>query len=240
MTVRGRTSRSHPREKETGVSAAPRARVTVGAGLPHSLVVEPCLHQLNACLLARSPPPGRSLAAPRGRCPPAGAGRLRRRLPSIGATPARRRSADAAGGAPPAPRAERRSRSRGPSPMHGAGGAPLRPAPTGTPPPTAPGRTPARRRAPVQLPPGRSRPSSPLPANFERLKLATRVGRVMAIDVAPNDDVFIAERDGALKIWKANGDRGDRRHARRLHRQRGRLAGRHPRSRPSPPTAGST
>jgi glucose/arabinose dehydrogenase len=28
----------------------------------------------------------------------------------------------------------------------------------------------------------------------------------MAIDVAPNDDVYIAERDGALKIWKASGE----------------------------------
>jgi glucose/arabinose dehydrogenase/PKD repeat protein len=46
----------------------------------------------------------------------------------------------------------------------------------------------------------------PAPASFERLKLATRVGRVMAIDVAPNDDVYIAERDGALKIWKASGE----------------------------------
>ena len=46
----------------------------------------------------------------------------------------------------------------------------------------------------------------PTPGSFERVKLATRVGRVMAIDVAPNDDVFIAERDGALKIWKAGGE----------------------------------
>jgi cytochrome c len=46
----------------------------------------------------------------------------------------------------------------------------------------------------------------PTPASFERLKLATRVGRVTTIDVAPNEDVYIAERDGALKIWKANGD----------------------------------
>jgi cytochrome c len=46
----------------------------------------------------------------------------------------------------------------------------------------------------------------PTATSFERLKLATRVGRVMAIDVAPNDDVYIAERDGALKIWKAGGE----------------------------------
>jgi cytochrome c len=46
----------------------------------------------------------------------------------------------------------------------------------------------------------------PQASSFERLELATRVGRVMAIDVAPNEDVLIAERDGALKIWKAGGD----------------------------------
>ena len=45
----------------------------------------------------------------------------------------------------------------------------------------------------------------PTPASFERVKLAAKMGRVTTIDVAPNDDVYIAERDGALKIWKADG-----------------------------------
>jgi cytochrome c len=45
----------------------------------------------------------------------------------------------------------------------------------------------------------------PMASSFERLKLATRVGRVMLIDVAANENVYIAERDGALKIWKPDG-----------------------------------
>jgi cytochrome c len=45
----------------------------------------------------------------------------------------------------------------------------------------------------------------PTATSFERLKLATRVGRVMLIDVDASENVYIAERDGALKIWKPDG-----------------------------------
>jgi cytochrome c len=45
----------------------------------------------------------------------------------------------------------------------------------------------------------------PTSTSFERVKLAARLGRVTTIDVAPNEDVYFTERDGALKIWKGDG-----------------------------------